>query len=422
MRKYILLSSLYSICFSALAQTAPPSLAQCYELARQHSPLTEQLSMIRETARNQTRLLRRSQMPQASVNGQATWQSEVTHISVPVPGIDIVPPPQDQYKATVDVTQSLWDGGVINKQKKLAIASQKTEEQKLSVDLYTTRELVNTLYFGALLADRQQTLTLSLQKELSLNLARIKASVANGVAIESNLLTIEARILETEQQLLLAQKNKQTALESLSLLCGVNFDPAASLPVPAATYSATEELLRPELSYLDAQKEMLIVNEQLIRAKNLPKLTAFATGGYGRPSLNFLSTTFNPYFIGGVQLKIPLAQFYTGSQAIELQQLRISKERIESQKKNFILNTRIKLTGQHREVQRLQSLLAADQELITIRTKIKQTSEAQLQNGVITATDYLTELNNEDIARQNEALHQIQLLQTLESIQLTTGN
>lgn len=422
MWNYTLIAAFLLASFSAIAQTNVLTLEQCRELALQHSPLSEQLPLIQQTADNQVKLLNRSQVPQLGINGQATWQSEVTHISVPVPGIEITPPPKDQYKATLDATQSIWDGGLVRKQKKAAIASQKAEEQKLAVDLFSTRELVTSLYFGALLANRQEQISQSLRKELESNLAKMKASVANGVAIEANTLVLEAKLLETEQQIVFTQKNRQAALEGLSLLCGITIDPATQLTIPLENSPLNESLSRPELGYFEAQRQALKVNEEVLRAKNLPKLSLFATGGYGRPSLNFLSTSFNPYFIGGVQLRIPLSHWYTQSQSIELQQLRISQERITTQQKNFILATKVKLSSQHKEVERLQALISTDKKLVALRDRIKQTAETQLHNGVITSTDYLTEINNEELARQNEALHQIQLLQAIQSIHLTSGN
>jgi outer membrane protein TolC len=421
MRTIQLISSFLIAGFSTFAQESRLTLEHCQELALLHSPLAEQAVLIQQTASNQIKLLNRSQVPQLGINGQATWQSEVTHISVPIPGIEITPPPKDQYKATLDVNQSVWDGGVIQKQKKTARAGQQVEEQRLAVELYSTRELVTSLFFGALLAGRQEQITRSLEKELESNISRMKASVENGIAIEANTLSLEAKMLETEQQILLTQKNKQSALEALSLLCGIDITPATELVIPSEIASSDENFHRPELAYFDAQRQSLKVNEELIRAKNLPKLSVFATGGYGRPSLNFLSTSFNPYFIGGVQLRIPLSHWYTQSQSIELQQLRINRERIDAQQKNFLLASKVKLTSQNREVERLRALVTTDQKLIALRSRIKETAETQLYNGVITSTDYLTEINNEEIALQNEALHQIQLVQAIQSIQLTKG-
>ncbi len=228
--------------------------------------------------------------------------------------------------------------------------------------------------------------------------------------------------MEIEQQLLETQKRRASALEGLSLLTGTNIDVNTTLQAPATQLVNGIEITRPELRLFDAQKQNLAVNEQLIKAKNLPKLSAFATGGYGRPGLNFLATQFQTYFIGGIQLQIPLTHLYTNSQGLEIQQLRVNQQRIERQRESFLLETQVRLASQRQEVGRLQALVASDRKLIEIRGSIRKASESQLDNGIITASDYLTELNNEDTARQNLILHEIQLLQAQNNLRITSGN
>lgn len=422
--------------FSGSTQT-PLSLEECYRQAEIHSPQAGQTRLIQEATDLQIKLLNRSYVPQSRLNGQATWQSDVTSVPIKLPNFELSPPPKDQYKLTLDVTQSIWDGGLTEKQKSAALANQQVEQQRVVVDLYQIREQVSNLYFGALFAERQLRNFEILQKELNAKLLKTKASVQNGVAIRSNVLSLEARILEIEQQLLETQKRRASALEGLSLLTGTTIDTNTKLvetqylASPRTSQPATKtqdiaslqaEITRPELRLFDAQKQNLAVNEQLIKAKNLPKLSAFATGGYGRPGLNFLATQFKTYFIGGVQLQIPLTHLYTNSQGLEIQQLRVNQQRIERQRESFLLATQVRLANQRQEVGRLQALVESDRKLIDIRGSIRKASESQLENGIITASDYLTELDNEDTARQNLILHEIQLLQAQNNLRLTAGN
>ena len=76
---------------------------------------------------------------------------------------------------------------------------------------------------------------------------------------------------------------------------------------------------------------------------------------------------------------------------------------------------------QYAEMDKLGNMIEIDQKLIELRAKIKTTAKAQLDNGVITANDYLRELNAEDQARQNLSVHEIQYLMTAYNYLATTG-
>lgn len=421
MKKNIILLGLLCLGVSGFSQQKL-TLNECIGLAEKHSPQASQLPLIRQAADFQIKQLEASYMPQSSIGGQATWQSQVTSLPIKLPNVDIASPPKDQYKITLDVTQNIWDGGLTAKQKGIALASAQAEEQKVVTDLYQIREQVSSLFFGALFAERQIANAQILQKDLQAKLSKVSASVKNGVAIRSNILLLDARLIELEQQILEAQKRRLAALEALSLLTGSSLSPETVLDSPILQESNIQDNKRPELLLFEAQKQTLVASEQLAKAKNTPKLSAFATGGYGKPALNFLATEFQTYFIGGVQLRVPLSHLYTKSQANEVQQLRINQQRIDKQKEAFLLATDIKLSSQKQELSRLQSLIESDKKLIAIRENIRKSADAQLENGIITSSDYLTEVNNEDMARQNLILHEVQLMQAINALKIITGN
>ena len=74
------------------------------------------------------------------------------------------------------------------------------------------------------------------------------------------------------------------------------------------------------------------------------------------------------------------------------------------------------------EIDKLKKLITVDQEIIDIRTSVKESAKAQLENGVITSSDFIRELNAEDTAKQNLAIHTIQLLLAHYNYKITIGN
>ncbi|MCC7244797.1 MAG: TolC family protein, partial [Saprospiraceae bacterium] len=151
--------------------------------------------------------------------------------------------------------------------------------------------------------------------------------------------------------------------------------------------------------------------EQLSKAKLMPRVNFFTTLGYGRPGLNMLSNEFDPYALVGLNFKWNLHPLYTGSANREKQQLRLQSERIAAQRDQYLLQNSVAQQQQIREIERLNNLLAKDQRIVSLRDNMVETAAVQLENGVITSSEYLTETTNATTARMNARLHEIQLLQ-----------
>jgi len=397
------------------------SLDQCYQMAENHHPTQAQKEMIVRAAELQAKNINRNYLPQLTLNGQASWQSQVTEVELPLPGFNLVSPPKDQYKFSLDMNQTIWDGGLNSAQLKTVKANRSAEEQKLNVEIWSIRKQVYQLYFGILLADKQANQILTLKKDLTSKRSRIEAALDNGVSIKSDLLRFDAKLLELEQQLSEVDIRKNAAIEALSMLTGAKADSSTVFEKPDLAVVA-EQLNRPEIKMLDAQQRYLSSQQGLIRAKNNPKLFAFAQGAYARPGLNMFTSIFVPYFIGGVRLQVPLTHFYSGQNKLEIAQIGIQQQRIEKQKESFKLGLDIQNSQLKSEIARLEKQIENDKALIDIRIKILKSSEEQWQNGITTSNNYLEEINQKEMLEQKLLLHEIQLLQARQELSWTMGN
>ena len=104
------------------------------------------------------------------------------------------------------------------------------------------------------------------------------------------------------------------------------------------------------------------------------------------------------------------------------QLLHINQDFIDIQKQTFLFNTQLLLAQQQTEFAKLKLLIATDDEIIALRESIKTTANAQLENGTITAIDYVTYINAADQAKQNLLIHKMQLLMTQYTTQNISGN
>lgn len=421
MYKNIFILVLFLQTLSLFAQKSL-TLKECIAQAEKHSPQTELLPLIEEASRLQVALLQKNYLPQSNVNVQSTWQSATSNVPIDLPGMSIPKPSKLQYKLTLDVTQSIWDGGVTKQQQRIAQASAAADVEKVKVDLYVLHEQVCNLFFGVVLADKQLGNIVLLRKDLEKKRAKTANLKEGGLATNYQLLAIDARLIELEQQISEVQSRKSAALEALVLLTNNKDILEAKFKTENIVPSTNLlELKRPELVYFEAQKKAIEASEELIKAKNMPKIGAFATAGLGRPGLNFLSNDLSPYFIGGVQVRVPITQYYSKSEHIERQQLRINRDKIGKMQENFVWLTQIKAASQAEELKRFETLLANDERLITLRQDMLITANVQLDNGIITPNDYIIEANNVDIARQNKALHEVQYLQAIYNLNITLG-
>lgn len=411
--------------FLSLSATAQDNntltLERAYQLAEQHYPLIKQRDLVKRTSGLTIENIGKGFLPQLNINGQATYQSEVTSVPVKIPGISIEAPNKDQYKLTAELSQILYDGGNISTQKQVQRVNELVEDQKVTVDLYKVKERINTLYLGTLLLDEQLKQTTLLQKDIQLGIDKISAQVRNGTALRSNQQVLEAELLKNEQRKIELAANRQGLLDVLALFIGRELPESTVLVQPSVTDEAlTETIKRPELTLFSFQDSLFKTQEKMISVKNRPRASAFIQGGYGRPGLNMLVNDFDFFYIGGLRLSWNLGGLYTSKK--EKQIIHLNQQMVGVQKDVFVLNTNTQLKQQSAEVKKLQQLIGTDQAIIDLREKVKIASNAQLENGVITASDFLREVNAEDQARLLLINHKLQLLQAQINYRTLSGN
>jgi outer membrane protein TolC len=399
-------------------QNEPLTLETCYTWAEQNYPLVKQRDLIVKSKEYSIDNAMKGYLPQFTINGQATYQSDVTQMPIVIPGAETPLLSKDQYKLYAEVNQTIYDGGAIRQQKHTHEINAKVEEQKLTVELYSLRERINQLYFGILTTDEQLHQNELLQNDLQLGIRKTQAAIDNGTAFKSNADALKAELLKANQRTTELRATRLAYLEMLGMFINQVLNEHTTLTRPQQLV-VTSDITRPELALYDYMNRSIDVQYQQLQVKNNPKLSLFLQGGYGRPALNMLSNDFEAYYIGGARLTWSLGGLYTLKKDKAL--LDNSRKTIGLQRETFLFNTNLTRRQQHADITRLQELMSTDTEIITLRESVKKASAAQLENGVITSNDYLREVNAEDQARQTRILHEIQWLLAQYNHQTTTG-
>lgn len=395
-------------------------LAKAYELAQQNYPLIKQRDLLKQTTALTVDNLSKGFLPQFSVSGQATYQSDVTKISIPITGVNITPLSKDQYKVLADVNQLVYDGGIIKEQKNIQHLNEDAEQQKVEVELYKLKERINQIYLGVLYLDEQVKQVELVKTDLNSGIKKTEAQVNNGVAFRSNLNVLKAELLKADQRLIETKASRKGLTDVLGLFINQTLPDDVQLEKPLVQTSVLiNDIQRPELKLYNTQENLLTGQYNVIDSRNRPKASLFAQGGYGRPGLNFLNNDFAFFYTTGVRLNWSFGGLYTEKK--EKQLLEVNKKLIGIQKETFLLNTNTSLKQQESEVNKLRQLIEKDNEIIVLRLSVKEAANAQLENGVMTANDYLREVNAEDQARQSLITHQVQLLQAQINYQTISG-
>ena len=150
----------------------------------------------------------------------------------------------------------------------------------------------------------------------------------------------------------------------------------------------------------------------------MPKLSLFAQSGIANPGLNMFEEGMQHFFYGGARLTWALS--YTKKKEKEI--IDLQKAENESDREVFLFNTNLELQQQNSQIAKLQENLAIDDQIIKLRNNVKKAALAQLENGVITSSNYLREVNEENVAIQNKNVHAIELLLAQYKEKTTRGN
>src|SRR5258705_8348006 len=394
-------------------------LDQAYEMSRKNYPAIKQKDLIRQTSAINIGNLQKGYLPQITISGQATYQSDVTKIEVSFPGFSFNPPDKDQYKLVADVSQLIYDGGVTKQQKIAQQLTASVEDQRIEVELYKVKERINHGYLSILYLDEQQKQVDLVKADIQVGIKRVDAQVQNGVAFKSSLNMLKAEMLKSDQRSIEIRTSRKGLVDVLAIFLGQPLSENVQLDRPAMINPVSDEINRPELKLYNDQNKLIDQQNKLISAKNLPKASLFVQGGYGKPGLNLLKNGFDTYYIGGLRLNWSLGGLYTKKKEKEL--VEINKKTVDIQKETFILNTNTQLKQQQAKIDKLKHLVVSDNEIISMRQTVTDDAKAQLENGVITANDFLNQVNAEDQARQSLITHQLQLLQAQINYQNISG-
>ncbi|GAB3901454.1 TolC family protein [Spirosoma agri] len=426
MKRVVILIGVWIGATSTWAQSARSlTLEECYVLAQENYPLSKQRALIQKTRDYSVANAAKGYLPQLAFSGQATYQSQTIDFSesplgsLPL-GASLPKISKDQYKVTGQIDQVIYDGGVIQYTQQTRQSDAVIQEQNLNVNLYALRDRVNNLFFGLALIEEQRKLADLRKSDIQQGVDRTQGALANGTSFRSNLNELKAELIRVDQNTTELNAMRRAYVTMLGALINQTLDENTTLIRPQSVTLSTQ-INRPELILFESQKRIYDVQENQLRAASRPKVSAFFQENYGRPTFNIINNTVDFFWMGGIRINWALSSFYT-TRRNDRQLLNVNRQQVDVQRETFLFNTNLSMVQQRSDVQKYQELIEQDNQIVELRSSVKTSANAQLQNGVITTHDYIAQVNAENEARQSLALHQIQLLQVQYNHKTTSGN
>ena len=422
MKKEIISFALIMMATAIQAQT----LEECQLAAEKNYPIIKQYDLISQTTQLTIQNIMKGWLPQIAITAQATYQSDVASwpesmkATLQQLGINMKGLSKDQYKVGIDLQQTIYDGGTISSMRSIARQEEKVQKAQVETNLYQVRKRVNEMYFSLLLLNEQIQLNNDVKALLLSSEKKLASMLKGGTIATSDFENIKAERLSVEQQNESLKSQQQMLQHLLSTFCGIK---VSNVQKPAPFKTTISMNKRPEMLLFDNQLQLSSVKEKALNSQVRPKLGIFAQGFYGYPGLNMFEDMMNRKWslngMVGVKLSWSIGALY--SLKNDKAKLRLQREMTENAREIFLFNNQLEEIQQNENIKRYHTMKKTDDEIIMLRTNIRKAAESKLSHGIIDINNLLREINNENAAKIQQTIHDIEMLKEMYNLKYTNN-
>ena len=397
------------------------TIEDCYRMVRENYPLIHQYGLTEMMSQYSFENAAMGYVPRITLSAQASYQSDAVAFPeefnslLKMAGIEMNGMPKDLYKVQLEISQTLWDGGYAKAQREAVKAEQEVSKLTLDKDMDALRTRVNQMYFGILVMEANLRANSCMDTLMTSNIKVVESAVENGTATQSDIDKVRVEILSLRQQRVQLESTLRTYKDMLAIMIGRKIEDDEVFEKPQMQLVDLSRNSRTELMLFDAQIRQIESQKKMLDVAVMPKFALFAQGWYGRPGLNMFNDmmynrlTWNG--IAGITMKWDITGFYTRKN--DRRKIELSQKSVAAQRDVFKWNTDIQQTQIQNEIDRMYRLKESDDEIVRLRTSVREASESKYRNGVITLNDLLRDITEENSAVISSSLHELEMLKNI---------
>jgi outer membrane protein TolC len=412
--KKLLLLMMYVAVLPMNAQTL--TLEDCKQLAHDNYPTVKQYHLVEQTRDFTIENASKAWLPQisASVNGLAFTNVLDLTDQMKQAGVDMK---NWLVAGSVMINQNIYDGGQVKANKNIAAAQAEVQKHQLNVNMYDLNQRVEQLYFGVLTLDEQIRQTELLQNDLALSNKTITSMISEGVANQTDLDAVKVEQVKAQQTLDAQKTSRASYLQMIGVFIGKKLGEGMVLQKPAMADVINNTDNRPEIDYYKSQGILLDAQRKQLDTKLLPKLSAFGMGVYHTSVTDMMN---NGLLAGGLTLSWNIGALYTRKN--DIKNIETQRRIIDSQRETFLFNNSLQNENTNGNISTLRRQISQDDDIVALRERIRSKSEKKVKLGTESINEMLRDINAVSQARQQKALHEIQLLKEIYSLKTINNN
>ena len=365
------------------------TIEDCYRMVRENYPLIHQYGLTEMMSQYSFENAAMGYVPRITLSAQASYQSDAVAFPeefnslLKMAGIEMDGMPKDLYKVQLEISQTLWDGGYAKAQREAVKAEQDVSKLTLDKDMDALRTRVNQMYFGILVMEANLRANSCMDTLMTSNIKVVESAVENGTATQSDIDKVRVEILSLRQQRVQLESTLRTYKDMLAIMIGRKIEDDEVFEKPQMQLVDLSRNSRTELMLFDAQIRQIESQKKMLDVAVMPKFALFAQGWYGRPGLNMFNDmmynrlTWNG--IAGITMKWDITGFYTRKN--DRRKIELSQKSVAAQRDVFKWNTDIQQTQIQNEIDRMYRLKESDDEIVRLRTSVREASESKYRNG-----------------------------------------